>query len=160
MDLITDWKNDAGKTKADAGKVLFSDRLKNITDVDAIVKSINDDVVSKIDCLKCANCCRTTVTVFNQEDVNKAAKFLGISKKAFIGKYLIMDMNEYTTMQTPCPFLQEDNKCSIYEARPLACSSFPHTHRKSFLQRRQSHEKNYMVCPITYHIIKQLDNII
>ncbi len=160
MDLIYEWQNDINKKKDEAKKVLDQEGLKSILDVDAIVKPINDDIVSKIDCLKCANCCKTTVTTFNQEDINKASKFIGVSKKAFIKKFLILDMGEFTTINTPCPFLQEDNKCGIYEVRPLACKSFPHTHKKSFLSRKQSHENNYLVCPITYHIIKKLEKIV
>ncbi len=159
MDYINDWKKDQAKTKAAAKKILSAEGLQKIKDIDAYVKPINDAIVSKIDCLSCANCCKTTVTTFDNEDINKASKFLAVSKKAFINKYLISDMGEFTTIQTPCPFLQADNKCSIYKARPLACQSFPHTHRKSFMARRQSHENNYVVCPITYHLIKKLDGV-
>lgn len=160
MDLIKEWQQDKAKSKLEAKKVLYADALKKIQDVDAVTKPINDEIVANIDCLACANCCKTTVTTFSNEDINKASKFLGISKKAFISKYLISDMGEYTTIQTPCPFLMGDNKCSIYEARPMACQSFPHTQRKSFMSRRQSHEHNYVVCPITYHLVKKLESTI
>jgi uncharacterized protein len=159
MDLIKEWQQDKAKSKLEAKKVLYADALKKIQDVDAVTKPINDEIVANIDCLACANCCKTTVTTFSNEDINRASKFLGISKKAFISKYLISDLGEYTTIQTPCPFLMSDNKCSIYEARPMACQSFPHTHRKSFMSRRQSHENNYVVCPITYHLVKKLESL-
>jgi uncharacterized protein len=157
MDLINEWKEDQSKSRLTARKVFDNEKLKSTPGIDALLKPINDEIVSKIDCLECGNCCKTTVTVFNQEDISKASNYLGISKKAFINKYLIMDVDEFTTIQTPCPFLKEDNKCGIYEVRPHACASFPHTQRKSFLARRKSHESNYVVCPITYHIVNKLN---
>ncbi len=32
---------------------------------------------------------------------------------------------------SPCPFLGDDNYCSVYEARPKACREYPHTDRKN-----------------------------
>ncbi len=34
----------------------------------------------------------------------------------------------------PCPFLGDDNLCSIYDVRPKACREFPHTDRKKIYQ--------------------------
>jgi len=31
----------------------------------------------------------------------------------------------FTTSSTPCPFLSDDNRCGIYDIRPLDCRSFP-----------------------------------
>jgi uncharacterized protein len=159
-DLIGTFFNDTNK-KQDA-KNVSNHIMHNVSklgiaeEVDKISNQINDDFVQKIDCLKCGNCCKTTVTTFNESDVSRASKFLQISKKNFVNKYLIDDMGEYTTITTPCPFLQEDNKCKIYEVRPEACASFPHTQKKGFAARRAVHAANYTVCPITYHVVNEL----
>jgi uncharacterized protein len=159
MDLIQDWKNDKNKSSSTAKNILNSDAIKQIPNLDQVIDPLNEEIVSAIDCLGCGNCCKTTVTTFTSEDISKAANFLSISKKKFERQYLILDMGEYTTITTPCPFLQPDNKCKIYEVRPHACSSFPHTQRKNFISRRKSHENNFVICPITYHLIKKLETI-
>ncbi len=156
MHYIDQWEKDTDKSKKVARAVLDKavEQLPNLEEI-AIQKS--KEIEAKIDCLSCANCCKTTVTTFTNEDISKAAKFMGISRKQFINLYLISDMGEYTTISTPCPFLETDNKCAIYEARPMACDSFPHTSRKHFVKRKAAHVNNYEVCPITYQLLKQIE---
>jgi uncharacterized protein len=154
--LVELWKEDANKKKATPSKILNDIVVNEFHDLDEKIKPIYEAVVEKIDCLDCANCCKTTVTTFNEEDIARISKFLGINKKRFIDLYTILDEGEYTTITTPCPFLESDNKCAIYEVRPHACSSFPHLGRKKFLNRKRVHIENYLVCPITYHTINQI----
>ena len=158
MNFIETWKNDNEKKNNSSKENLlkFSKKYSK-EEQDALTSKINLEVTSSINCLDCANCCKTTVTTFTHEDINKAAKFLGVSKKEFIKKYLINDMEEYTTITTPCPFLLEDNKCKIYEARPHSCSSFPHTHKKNFVVMGSVHKMNYSICPITYFMVKRIE---
>lgn len=48
--------------------------------------------------------------------------------------YLRVDEdNDKVFKSMPCPFLGEDNLCSIYDIRPKACREFPHTDRKKNL---------------------------
>lgn len=157
-DLIKAWQDDNTKTNESASGIIdrFAEKYPKEIQDDISIK-INEEVTSSINCLDCANCCKTTVTTFTQEDINKASKHLGESKKEFIRKYLINDMDEYTTITTPCPFLLDDNKCKIYEVRPHACSSFPHTHKKKFVALGNVHKANYALCPITYNVIKRIE---
>ncbi|MEZ5067203.1 MAG: YkgJ family cysteine cluster protein [Bacteroidia bacterium] len=37
--------------------------------------------------------------------------------------------------KSPCPFLLDDNHCSIYSIRPQACREYPHTIRKNIYFR-------------------------
>jgi hypothetical protein len=156
MDLIEKWKQGKKENKGELKNFLFSPMIKSIEDLDQKAKSIHEEVVQEIDCLDCGNCCKTTVTTFTESDINRIAKFVNIPKKEFIKIYLIDDMGEYTTVTTPCPFLEEDNKCAIYEVRPEACSSYPHTHRKGFIARRNAHVANVEVCPITYNLLMRI----
>lgn len=152
-DLIQQWKkavSEKNLPNTDAFKTLPS---TNTEKLDEDILSLHNHFSACIDCLSCANCCKTTVTVFSHEDINKASRYLGVSKKEFIKKYLIEDMGEFTTITTPCPFLLPDNKCRIYEARPHACQSFPHTGRPHFLKRLNAHKNNLKVCPITFHVV-------
>lgn len=110
-----------------------------------------------IDCLSCTQCCKTTVTTFDEDDISRTAKWLTISKKEFIKKYLIRDLDDtYTTITVPCPFLNlSDNKCNIYEVRPKSCASFPHTDRPHFLRRKKAHLENSRFCLITQYVLDQ-----
>ncbi|HHC79196.1 MAG TPA: YkgJ family cysteine cluster protein, partial [Flavobacteriia bacterium] len=59
--------------------------------------------------------------------------------------------------QAPCTFLDTtDNTCVIYDVRPKACSEYPHTNRKKFIQLTQLTLKNTAVCPAVFNIIEAL----
>jgi len=65
---------------------------------------------------------------------------------------------DYVLKSSPCVFLQDDNKCSIYEDRPLACREYPHTDRKNMYQILGLTEKNTEVCPAVAEIALGLIN--
>lgn len=125
---------------------------------DQLAQDASTQAHRQINCLDCGNCCRTSVTDFNASDVKRAAKAIGISKKAFIKKYLMEDMDgKYVTITSPCPFLTlSDNTCQIYEVRPEVCRSYPHTHKEGFGQRKHAHSANLDMCPITYHTVEKM----
>ena len=51
-----------------------------------------------------------------------------MTKNEFETMYLLRDVDGDTVMnQSPCPFLLEDNRCRIYEIRPVACRAYPHS---------------------------------
>ena len=58
-----------------------------------------------------------------------------------------------------CAFLEEDNRCSIYDVRPKACREFPHTDRIKQYQILDLTQKNVAVCPAVYEIIEKLKTI-
>jgi len=47
------------------------------TEIDAIVHEITEEVVSQIDCTKCANCCKQIRPVLDKDDVSRFA--LGVN---------------------------------------------------------------------------------
>lgn len=156
-DLIQQWRDALNAGQLPDLKKTIPQPHPNPAELDKKMLARHEHFSSCIDCLACANCCKTTVTVFNNEDVGRASRALALSRKEFIKKYLIEDQGEYTTISTPCPFLLPDNKCGIYEARPHACRSFPHTGRPHFLNRLKAHQQNLRVCPITYHVLVNLN---
>lgn len=108
----------------------------------------HDQVFEEIDCLDCANCCKTTSPIFRDIDIERLSKRLKISTSHFIDNYLKMDIdNDYVLKSSPCVFLQSDNKCSVYEDRPLACKEYPHTNRKKMHQILSLTLKNTEICP-------------
>lgn len=116
-------------------------------------------VFNSIDCLNCANCCKTTSPIFRDKDINRLAKHLKIKSSQFIETYLKMDSdNDYVLQRTPCPFLWlDDNKCSVYEHRPLACREYPHTNRKNMYQILKLTEKNLEICPAVCQIVNEIE---
>jgi hypothetical protein len=98
------------------------------------------------------------VTTFDDDDINKAAKWLSKSRKDFIKEYLIIDVDGvFTTASVPCPMLDVlTHKCKIYEVRPKACASFPHTQKNHFIRRKQAHLQNSRFCLITQQVLDKL----
>ena len=132
-------------------------KRKTPTDLDDTVQELHEEVFSQVDCLECANCCKTTSPIFRDKDIERIAKHLRSSPSAFIEKYLHMDEDkDYVLNQSPCAFLGADNYCSIYEYRPAACREYPHTNRKRFHQVLELTLKNSVICPAVYQIIERM----
>jgi len=107
--------------------------------------------------LDCANCCKTTSPIFYQKDIERLAKSLRIKPAKFIDEYLHVDEDkDYVLNTSPCPFLDAENYCMVYESRPNACREYPHTNRKRFYQLINLTEKNLDICPAVVDIVEKL----
>ncbi|MCU0433423.1 MAG: YkgJ family cysteine cluster protein [Bacteroidia bacterium] len=151
------------KSKADqpANKKLF-DRIKRVKpkDLDTQVHRLHDEAFEEINCLECANCCKTTSPIFYQHDIERVAQNLRMKPGAFIQKYLYMDEDgDFVLHSAPCPFLDAENYCLVYEDRPKACREYPHTNRKRVYQIADLTLRNTMVCPAVLDIAEKLRNI-
>lgn len=141
----------------------FLQRLgkKDSRQVDDVFHTIHEKVFEDIECLSCANCCKTTSPIFYQNDIDRIAKFLRIKPGDFVGKYLRIDEdNDYVLKSSPCAFLDAENYCTIYEARPKACREYPHTNRKKMVQIMDLTYKNTLVCPAVLEMVERLKKII
>ncbi len=66
----------------------------------------------------------------------------------FIQTYLVVDEDgDFVVNTKPCPFLGDDNFCSIYEQRPSDCQRFPYTDEDVFIKRQGDHFKKFHVLP-------------
>jgi Fe-S-cluster containining protein len=75
----------------------------------------------------------------------------------FIESYLKLDEEgDYVVKSSPCPFLQEDNACSIYDERPSDCARFPYTDEDVILKRKPLTLKNSSFCPIVYLVLEDI----
>ena len=76
----------------------------------------------------CTKCCDQDGYVYlSEEDLAKAAKFTGMSKRAFEAKYVYRTRHEMRfrkPRQKQCPFLGEQG-CNIHPAKPTQCRTFP-----------------------------------
>ena len=129
--------------------------------LDGVMIELHEREFTKTDCLKCANCCKTTGPLFTQKDLLRIAKYLRMKPNTFMKQYLRLDEDQDWVLQTlPCPFLDSDNRCSIYDVRPKACREFPHTDRKKFQQITHLTLKNVAICPAAFNIVESLRNTI
>ena len=122
---------------------------------------LHDEAFAKIDCLKCANCCKNHSPRFKQPDIKRIAKSLRIKEGELVAKYLVLDKEgDYVSREKPCPFLAEDNTCNIYEDRPSDCARYPYTDEDVLIKRVALTLKNATVCPITYTVLERLLKIV
>jgi len=144
--------------KADENKK-FLKKLKTLKKgtVDIAFQKTHDEVFACTDCLKCANCCKTTGPLFTDKDIERIAKHQRMRPSEFITKYLRVDEdNDYVLQQVPCPFLAPDNYCGIYEVRPKACREYPHTDRRNMHEILNLTLKNAEICPAVFEVLEKL----
>lgn len=147
-----------GKNLSKENKLFYKKlNIKKPHDLDKMIAGIHNDVFKNIDCLMCANCCKTTSPVFRDTDIDRISKFLRIRPSVFTQTYLHLDEeNDFVLNSTPCPFLGNDHCCSIYEVRPAACREYPHTNRKRFYQVIPKTLRNLEICPAVVLITEKL----
>lgn len=127
---------------------------KKPKNLDEVFQKHHDKVFQKVDCMACANCCKTTSPIFRDIDIKRIAKKIRMNVGEFERTYLRRDEDDFMVLQTaPCAFLADDNSCSIYDVRPLACSEYPHTNRKKVVQVMELTEKNTRICPAVSQIV-------
>ena len=139
-------------------KSFFKKLKKNqLRDLDDTIHYIHEEVFDEINCLECANCCKTLGPRITDRDIEKIASSLRIKPSDVVSRYLRIDEdNDYVFKSMPCPFLDSDNYCVIYENRPKACREYPHTDRKKFHQIANLTIKNAETCPAVYEILERL----
>lgn len=129
--------------------------------LDQTLEIIHEEVFEETDCLQCGNCCRTKGPLLLPKDIETLASHLKMKPGKFMDQYLRIDEdNDAIFKSMPCPFLGEDNYCSVYEYRPKACREFPHTNRKKFYQINHLTIKNVAICPAAFEVVERLKKIV
>lgn len=125
-----------------------------------VLPKFHEEAFAEIDCLKCANCCKNYSPRFKQPDIKRIAKVLKIKEGELVEKYLRLDEDsDYVVKHSPCPFLDSDNTCSIYEDRPSDCRRYPYSDEDVFLKRKELTLKNATFCPIALTVLEKLEGI-
>lgn len=118
---------------------------------------LHADAFEKIDCLQCGNCCSSYSPRFKTTDIKRISKALKMKESDFIATYLNLDSDgDYVAKTAPCPFLNSNNCCNIYEDRPGDCARFPYTNEDVLLKRPHITLKNSTFCPIVHHVLEKL----
>lgn len=154
---LANLKSLAGSKHRENKKFFSQIKSKKPKHLDATINKIHDKVFSCIDCLQCANCCKTTGPKFTQKDVERIAAHFKLRPVELVSRYLRIDEDGDTVLQQlPCPFLADDNYCSIYDLRPKACKQYPHTGQTGQLKILPLTLKNTEVCPAVFEITERL----
>lgn len=137
----------------------FFEKLKKIPgrELDSVMHELHEKAFEKIDCLKCANCCKTTGPLLKNKDIDRLSEELRIRPANFVAEYLKIDEdNDYVFKKMPCPFLKEDNYCSVYSARPNACREYPHTDQRNIRSILPITYLNSMICPAVAFVVEEM----
>ncbi len=153
------WKDKHWEKKA-ADQYKTYARFLQKSDKNKILKRLPDlheEAFAQIDCLNCAACCKNYSPRFKTPDIKRISKHLKIKESAFIDAYLKLDEDgDYVTKQNPCPFLGNDNRCSIYNQRPSDCERFPYTDEDVLINRSKITLKNSTFCPAVFYVMERL----
>src|SRR6185436_11339114 len=147
----------AKSKKKENKKFLERLRKQKPSNLDAVTNNLHDKAFVHIDCLHCANCCRTTGPLMLNKDIERLSKLFKIKPSEFSDQYLRTDEDgDMVFKNMPCPFLLNDNCCSVYNDRPGACREYPHTQQRNILQKLPITYHNSMICPAVAEVVEGL----
>ena len=108
-----------------------------------ILKPIIDGFAENppLQCERCGMCCRIPTELdISKKEMRAVAKHLGTTVSSFRRKYKLRKMSTgmWLMPTAPCPFLEGENGCSIYDFRPATCRHYPFGHlRQAFNNKTQ-----------------------
>jgi len=128
--------------------------------VDEAFHVLHNQVFDELNCLDCGNCCKSLGPRLTGADIRRVSDALKMRSSEFTKKYLRVDEdNDYVFKSMPCPFLNTDNYCRIYENRPRACREYPHTDRRRMQQILDITLKNTATCSAVFEIVERLKKV-
>lgn len=116
-------------------------------------------------CSGCGNCCMESVGINLIEFINIFEYLKGNNelRKKCLSKVLDYYFLEYVK-KSPCPFKDENNRCLIYEVRPLNCRLFGHWKKEDYnknllnVTKRNLDYKNLMKSKYGFDISDEVVN--
>lgn len=127
--------------------------------LDQLAAELDAAVWKEVDCLSCANCCKTMTPTFTKADIKRIAAHLHMTEADFTEKWLVYDKKEgdWMNKQQPCQFLDKKTHfCSIYDVRPADCAGFPHLKKKKMTDYIHVHKQNIAYCPATFKLVEKM----
>lgn len=153
--FISEWRTKRKSRKKDHKRIAHTIRKKiNLEQSDELHREAFD----QINCLDCANCCKSIPPLVTKTDVSRISKKLGLKEAQFMEEYITEDSEGNTMFKySPCRFLLEDNTCLIYEDRPKACRRYPHTDQGELQKYAQILPQNAQYCPAVFYILEKIN---
>ena len=119
---------------------------------------LHKELFADYDCSKCRNCCKMYKGSIPEEDIEKDAEYLGITKAQLIDFFL--EKGEYgigyQTKHKPCDFLQEDGSCKLGDCKPDNCKKYPYTDQPERLWSLLGMLDTIKICPVAFEIFERL----
>ena len=140
----------------------FLDRLKKKKpfDLDEVTHRLHDKSFEHINCLECANCCRTIGPRVTNRDIENLSKHFRVKPSEFTNQYLRVDEDgDHVFKKMPCVFIDENNYCTVYSHRPAACREYPHTQQKQVIKKLSITYQNSMICPAVAEVVEGLKRV-
>ncbi|MDW8394467.1 MAG: YkgJ family cysteine cluster protein [Chitinophagales bacterium] len=124
---------------------------------DRVALPIAQEQTERIDCTLCANCCRSVQPGVLPEELPVLARCAHMEVTSFSRQWVKKEAGTGIAYlhRLPCLFLQE-NRCSIYNDRPLSCRDYPHLQHPGLKFRLRSLISQYSVCPIVFNTLEAL----
>jgi len=141
---------------------VFLDKLDDLVpeDMPELVAKADTAMWAEVNCMECANCCKTMTPTFTKADVKRISAHLEMKPKEFAEKWLTKDdSGDWINKTQPCQFL-DGNKCSIYAVRPADCAEFPHHNKKPFDAYNETFKNNLIHCPATLNLVSRLKKVV
>lgn len=157
---IEEWRKHKDTCVEEYHSLLESLSKQNKKNLSKVVNDLHIDVFNEVDCLDCANCCKLIPPLINQEDVKRITSFLNIPISDFYKKHITIDEDgDMVLNKVPCIFLLSNNKCKVYEHRPLGCREYPLTDQNLFVENMEQHAINAKYCPAVFHVLERLKKL-
>src|SRR5450756_740914 len=91
-DLLHNWeKKSAARQKEYRRFLQHADKKGAKNKVLGLLPDLHEEAFSKIECLKCANCCKNYSPRFKTPDIKRISKHLRMKESDFIEQYLRLD---------------------------------------------------------------------
>ncbi len=126
--------------------------------LDRQFRELHEELFASYDCSRCRNCCKMYAGSIPEEDVDRDAKCLGMTREQFMDTYL-QDKTadgKYQTKHMPCDFLESDGSCRLGDCKPDSCKKYPYTDQPERLQSLYSVLNVIEVCPVAFEIYERL----
>lgn len=94
---------------------MINGQTKKLSDLISEKRGVTD-FTCEGECSKCGACCSALLPLTPKEikDLKRLAKTVKLNKQPIV----------VTSIDLTCPFLTNDNRCSIYSQRPIICRLF------------------------------------
>ncbi len=143
-------------------EIMWTRECRADAELDALVDRIAAEVVPHIDCLACANCCRSIAVGLAPDDMLPLAQALSLPPAQVIAQYVDQragqDWHEWGVFRcSPCAFLggASGTRCTLYDHRPQSCRDYP-AFTPDFRWLIDEYIAGVGKCPIIFNVITRL----
>jgi hypothetical protein len=156
--VLEDWRRNAKAHDDQNYEFLRSLKFRNYGfDPDELAAELHKRAFQVVDCTRCANCCKTMDLKVREDDAARIAEHLDMASDEFAEEYLATDEEgDHKFGQMPCPFLGDDDRCTIYDLRPKDCREYPHTDKEGLTFRTIGVANNALTCPAVFWIVEEM----